>query len=332
MKIGVVGAGAISQVAHLPVLSRMEGVSVVGVCDNDFPKAQALAARFGVRDAFDDIEDLLRYARPDAVVICTPNHLHEVHVTAALAAGAHVLCERPLALSTPGIERILAARERAGKVVMVGMNYRFRSDVQAVRDFVRRGELGQLKAIRAGWYVFRQSRGGPDWRRRGAESGGGALFDLGLPLLDLSMWLAGGPEWRQITASVTRSNGSVEDSGCALIVCRGELSVFVDVSWRHVGDTERFWLDLIGDKGAASIAPLRIFKDQHGTPLNVTPTGAAGRENAFTQSYRSEWAHFVAAVRGQVEAPNLGEQLVIQRLMSAVYRSAEEGRNEAAAG
>ena len=327
IRVGVVSAGAISQVAHLPVLSKLEGVNVVGVCDNDFPKAQALATRFNIGGAHDDIEDLLRYSRPDAVVICTPNHLHEVHVTAALAAGAHVLCERPLALNLTGIERILAARERAAKVVMVGMNHRFRSDVQAVREYVRRGELGPLKAIRAGWYVFRPSRSGVDWRRRGAESGGGALFDLGLPLLDLSIWLAGGPEVRHVTAVMSRSDG-VEDSGCALLAA-GDLSVFVDVTWRHVGDSERFWLDLIGAKGVASIAPLRIFKEMHGNPVNVTPTGAAGRENVFTASYRAEWAHFLASVRGKVEAPNLSEQLVIQRLMSAVYRSAQEGRDVA---
>ena len=61
--------------------------------------------------------------------------------------------------------------------------------------------------------------------------------------------------------------------------------------------------------------------------VNVTPTGAAGRENAFTASYRSEWAHFLAAVREEVEAPDLGEQLVLQRLMATVYSSAEEGRD-----
>jgi len=327
LRVGVVGAGAIAQVAHLPVLSRLQNVAVVGVCDSDLPKAAALAERFAIPDSFDDIEDLLRYTRPDAVVICTPNHLHEIHVAVALAAGAHVLCERPLALNTDGVQRILAARERAGKVVMVGMNHRFRGDVQAVRESVRRGDLGQLQAIRAGWYVFRPSRGGPDWRRRGAESGGGALFDLGLPLLDLSIWLAGGPEVRHVTTSLSRGDARVEDSGCALLVCQGDLSVFIDVSWRHVGDTERFWVDLMGTKGAASIAPLRVFKELHGSAVNVTPTGAAGRENAFTQSYRSEWAHFLASVRGEVEAPNLGEQLVIQRLMAAIYRSAEEGRD-----
>lgn len=328
-RVAVIGAGAISQVAHLPVLSKFKGVEVVGVCDNDVGKARALAGRFGVRDAYDDIEDLLRYARPDAVVICTPNHLHEVHVITALSAGVHVLCERPLSLAPEGVERIMAARARTNRVVMVGMNYRFRSDVQAVRGFLRGGELGDLKTVRAGWYIFRPARVLPEWRRRSAQAGGGAMFDLGLPMLDVAWWLAGYPRPRHVAAALEKPDapGGVEESGCALIVCDGGTSIFVDVSWRHVGDSERIWLDLQGDRGSASIAPLRVFKEMHGTPVNVTPTGAAERENPFTASYRSEWAYFLAVIRGEVAPPELPDQLQIQRLLAAIYRSAEEGRD-----
>src|SRR5439155_25195904 len=98
IRVGVIGAGAIAQVAHLPALRRMAGVEVVAICDNDIAKARGLAGHFEVRDSYDDIEDVLRYASVDAVVICTPNHLHEIHAMAALAAGAHVLCARPVAL------------------------------------------------------------------------------------------------------------------------------------------------------------------------------------------------------------------------------------------
>ncbi len=327
--MAVIGAGAVSQVAHLPVLSRFKGVEVAAVCDNDVAKARALADRFAVSDAFDDIEDLLSYARPDAVVICTPNHLHEIHVLTALSAGVHVLCERPLSLSPEGVERITAARTRAGRVVMVGMNFRFRSDVQAVRGFLRAGELGGLKTVRAGWSIYRPSRVLPEWRRRRAQAGGGAMFDLGLPMLDLAWWLAGYPRPRHVAAALEspEAPGGVEESGCALIACDGGTSIFVDVSWRHVGDSERFWLDLQGDRGSAGIAPLKVFKEMHGTPVNVTPTGAAERENPFTASYRGEWAYFLAALRGEVAAPELTDQLQIQRLLAAIYRSAEEGRD-----
>src|SRR5207247_3830990 len=186
-------AGAISQVAHLPVLRRLPGVEVAAICDNDLSKAQALATRFEVKDTYDDIEEVLRYANVDAVVICTPNHLHEIHVTSALAAGAHVLCERPLALNLAGVERVLAASERYGKRVMVGMNHRFRSDVQAVRGFLAGGDLGALQAVRGGWYTFQPSRQMLGWRLRREEAGGGGMLELGLPLVDQCFCVAG---WR----------------------------------------------------------------------------------------------------------------------------------------
>lgn len=328
LRVGVVGAGTVAQVAHLPVLSRMKDVQVVSVCDNDLAKAQALASRFGIADAFDDIEDLLRLTRPDAVAICTPNHLHEVHTMRALRSGAHVLCERPLALAPDGIERIMTTQHHGAPVVMAAMNQRYRSDVQAVRSFLRGGELGALKAIRAGWHIYRPLRVQAEWRRRRAESGGGAMFDLGLPLLDVALWLAGHPRPRHVTAAVERTDpaGGIEESGCALLVCEDGLSIFIDVSWRHVSETETLTIDLHGDRGSASVAPLQVYKEMHGTPVNVTPTGAAGRENAFAASYRSEWAHFVAAVRGTLPPPNLDEQIALHRLLAAIYRSVEEGR------
>src|SRR5689334_20070134 len=127
VRIGVIGAGAISQLAHLPVLSKMRAAELVAVCDNDRPKARALADRFGVPDTFTDIEDLLELDDLDAVVVATPNHLHEPHVLSALAAGVHVLCERPLSFTARGVERILAAATRADRKVQVANNHRFRS-------------------------------------------------------------------------------------------------------------------------------------------------------------------------------------------------------------
>src|SRR5213079_3268759 len=136
------------------------------ICDSDISKAQALAARFDVKETFDDIEEVLKYSHPSAVAICTPNHLHEIHVVSALAAGAHVLCERPLALTLAGVERVLQASEKYGRRVMVGMNHRFHSDVQAVRGFLAGGDIGMLQAIRCGWYTFQPSRNLVAWRRR----------------------------------------------------------------------------------------------------------------------------------------------------------------------
>lgn len=331
LRVAVVGAGAIAQVAHLPVLRRLPGVEVAAICDSDLGKAQALAARFDVKETFDDIEEVLKYAHPDAVAICTPNHLHEIHVVSALAAGAHVLCERPLALTLGGVERVLQASERYGKRVMVGMNHRFRSDVQALRAFLSRGDLGQLQAIRAGWHTFKPSRQMVPWRLRRQEAGGGAFLDLGLPLLDLALWLAGWPTPKRVAAyapgRAAGGAGAVEDMAVALVVCDTGVALSIDVSWRHMGEAERFWFDLVGTKGSASVQPFRVFKEAHGNVTDVTPTGASGRESPFVQSYRAEWTYFLAVIRGEVNAPPPRDQLALHRALDAVYRSVDEGRD-----
>jgi predicted dehydrogenase len=155
LRIGVIGAGAITQVGHLPVLKRLKGVEVAAICDSDLLKARALAERFQIQDAFDDIDDLLGYEHLDAVVICTPNHLHEAHILAALSANLHVLVEKPLATSLASVQRIIKASEKRSKVLMVGMNHRYRTDSQIVRSFVQNGELGNIESVRGSWHVFR---------------------------------------------------------------------------------------------------------------------------------------------------------------------------------
>src|SRR3954469_17615521 len=163
VKIGVVGAGAIAQLAHLPVLAKMRGAELVAICDNDRPKARGLADRFGIRDVFTDIDDLLEVDELDAVIVATPNHLHEPHVLAALAAKRHVLCERPLSLSSRGVERILAAAARVDRRVAVANNRRYRTDVQALSRFIQGGELGKMVGIRAGAYYLKRPQEG--WRQ-----------------------------------------------------------------------------------------------------------------------------------------------------------------------
>lgn len=327
-RIGVVGAGGIAQVAHLPALSRLDDVEVVALCDIDVSKARELASRFGVSDVYDDIEELLKYASPDAVVICTPSHLHEIHALTALSSGVHVLCERPLALTSQGIRRLVERQELSGKVLMVGMNNRYRSDVQAVRGFLQNGELGRLRAIRAGWYMFRPSRSALGWRLKRTQAGGGVMLDLGLSLLDLAFWLSGDQKPVRVSASFSWDDEApdIEDSGSALIVCESGMSIFVDVSWRYLGASEKFWFEIFGSEGAASISPLKVFKEMHGTPVDVSPAGALARENPFMASYRAEWASFVAAAKGQIEAPALMLQTIAQQVFEAICKSAEEGR------
>ena len=153
LRVGIVGGGAVVQVAHLPVLKKMKGIELRALCDNDLPKARALADRFGIKDTFDDIEELLRYEALDAVVVSSPTHLHEAHVAAALSANLHVLVEKPFTISAASAQRIVRAVEKRDRIVMVGMNHRYRPDVQIVRSFVQNGELGTIESVRGSWHV-----------------------------------------------------------------------------------------------------------------------------------------------------------------------------------
>lgn len=326
MRVGVVGAGAIAQLAHLPVLSRMRGVQVAALCDNDGPKARALADRFGVPDVFTDIEDLLGYDELDAVVVATPNHLHEPHVLSALAAGVHVLCERPLALSAKGVERILAAATRADRMVHVANNHRFRSDVQALDAFLRGGELGRLQGVRAGWYQPRGSTEG--WRLRRNESGGGVLLDHGLPLLDLALWLADFPAIERVSAHMERGRGAnaVDDLMLVTIGCAQGITVTLDLNRTYVGDGERWWFEVVATRGSGRLAPLRVVKELNGRPTDVSPSGASARESAFVQSYRAEWAHYLSVLRGDTPYEPPADQTRVHRLIEAIYKSAEDGK------
>jgi len=326
IRIGMVGAGAIAQIAHLPVLRRTKGVEIAGICDNDGPKARALAQRLGVASSYTDIEELLEFGKVDAVVICTPNHLHEAHILAALAAGAHVIVERPMALSSAGVARILKAAEKAKRNVLVAMNHRFRSDVQAVHKFIAGGELGTVNTVRTGWTVFRAARQQMGWRSRRAESGGGVMMDLGLPMLDLAIWIAGRPAISRVSAHLSGS-GQVDELGGVQLYADTGASIFCDVSWRFVGEGERFWLDVQGSKGSSSITPFKVFKELHGAPVDVTPTGAVGREHQFTQSYRYEWAYFLAGVRGEVTLVPPEDQIRLHKVLEAIYKSADEQRD-----
>lgn len=324
VRLGVVGAGAISQLAHLPVLSKMRGAELVAVCDNDGPKARALADRFGIPDAYTDIEDLLELDELDAVVIATPNHLHEPHVLSALASKVHVLCERPLALTARGVERILNTASRADRKVLVGNNHRFRTDVQALDRFLRGGELGKVTGIRAGAYHFPRAAEG--WRYRRAESGGGAFFEYGVPLLDLGLWLADFPAAVRVTSNMERPRGAgaVEEAMLVELNVNNGAAFVIDINAAYVGQEERWWFEVLASRGSARLAPLRVVKELNGRPTDVSPTGASERESAFIQSYRAELAHFLAVIRGEAPYEPATHQVLVHRIIEAIYRSAEE--------
>ena len=326
VRIAVVGTGAIAQLTHIPVLSKMRGASLVALCDNDAAKARALADRFGVPDVFTDLEELLDSDELDAVVIATPNHLHEPHVLSALRAKLHVLCERPLSLTVRGVERCLSAAQKADRRLVVGHNHRFRTDVQALDQFIRNGELGQVTSVRAGAFAFK--RGADGWRNRRAEAGGGAFQEHGFPLLDLAMWLSDGPAPVRVSANMRRGRAAaaVEESMQVLLECEHGIAITFDIAWSYVGDEDRWWFEVHATRGSARLSPLRVTKELNGRPVDVSPSGAAARESPFLQSYRAEIAHFLAVIQGEAPYEPPTDQVQVHRILESIYKAADDGK------
>jgi predicted dehydrogenase len=325
VRVAVLGTGAIAQVVHLPILARLRGAEVTTVYDQASEKARTVGQRFEIPRVARSDQEVWEDPEVDAVVICTPSHLHEEHTRAALRAGKVVLCEKPLCLNAAGVERLLAEPGAEGRL-MVAMNQRFRPDAAALKAFVSGGELGKVFYLKAAWLNRTSQRSRRSWRQR-KESGGGAFMDLGVQMLDLALWLLDPPEPLRVSAQMHREpDGEVEDSASVMVRLADEQLINLEVTWSLRGDRDRQSLHLLGDAGSGSLSPFSVYKDMESGTIDVTPAITAGKENQYTASYRQELQHFLEVAQGEREVTAPREQVTLMRIVEAAYRSAEQGR------
>ena len=327
LRIGLVGVGAAAQINHIPALKRLEGVEIVALCDRDPEKAARVAQKFGVPQSSGRFDDLLANDELDAVDLCTPNFLHAPMATAALEAGKHVLCERPLARSAEEAAAMTRAAKKSDRVLMCALQHRFRADAQLLKKFVEKGDLGKLFFAKAGWLRQRSDWDSDEWRRQKRESGGGVVLDLGFQMLDLSLWMLGGPRVESVTASVHRQRkGEVEDSASAFFRLAGGATLTLELTWGLLMEKDFAYVNLFGSGGAALLNPLRVHKAMHGTLVNVTPTLETSR-NQYKHSVEAQLGHFADVLRKGVKPLGTAEEILpVMELMDAVYRSAEQGK------
>lgn len=327
LRIGVVGTGAIAQIVHLPVLADLPGARVTAVCDRDYGKARAIATRLDVKRVFEADEEMFASEDVDAVIICSPSHLHERQAVAALQAGKHVLVERPLALTPGGAETVNRAAEKAGRVLMVALNNRYRPDALGVKAFAANGELGDIFSVKGAWYNRKVRPKRLTWRHYRESAGGGAFMDLGVQVLDLCLWMVDYPQVDRVSAHLHQGeNMEVEDAASVLLRLANGGTMTVEVTWSLFGERDRHALRLLGTAGSASLQPLKVVKEVDHTMIDVTPNIPQGRENAYTASYREELRQFVAAASGGTVPPPPREQIQLMRIVQAVYESAEKAK------
>ncbi|MFP3948510.1 MAG: Gfo/Idh/MocA family protein [Longimicrobiales bacterium] len=325
IRVGVLGSGAITQTVHLPILSRLEGATVVALSDTNRRKAETVAGRFAIARVMTD-DEIFEDPEIDALVVSTPNHLHQEQAIAGLEAGKHVLVERPLAFDGPAVEAVIEAARQAGRSLTVGMGHRYWPDVIALRSFVGGGELGELHTVRGAWLNRTMPLARVTWRQKLEESGGGALMDLGVQVLDLCFWLTDYPEAERVVARIHPGEYEVEDAAVVTVMAEGGLTFQVEVSTSYFADEDRHFVRVMGNEGSGALPPLEVQKQLGGRPMDVTPIhpDEVHRENPYTSAYRRQLDHFIRSAAGEAESPLPEEQIRLMTLIQAAYRSAEE--------
>jgi predicted dehydrogenase len=348
LRVGIIGAGRITERAHLPVLNARSDVRVVGLFDPDRDRAGWVATSFGIPAVCVDVDELLRLDL-DVVLIACPNRFHAEMTIAALDVGAHVLCEKPMAISGTEAQAMAEAAERSGRELMVGFANRFRPEVVALERTVREGQLGEIVAIRCGWLRRAGVPGAGTWFTDASQSGGGVLIDLGSHLIDLAVWLAGRREllaacctadfgvtgagqadWYESANDLSVSPGDVDVRASGFLVLNGPLDVFVDVSWACALPCDETYLHVLGTRGAARLETVFGFSPSGHRPpyplrmwLDDDMAHKVAGTSDLLQPYRDQWCHFVSHIcDGKSLRPWLEDSLVTVQITDAMYECA----------
>jgi predicted dehydrogenase len=179
VRYAVAGLGNIAQVAVLPAFKHAEKNSeLVAIISGDVEKRRALSEKYDLKldGAYDELESVLKEGAVDALYVATPNALHKALTLRAAAAGVHVLCEKPLAMSVADCEEMAAACDDAGVKLMVGYRLHFDEATLSAMELVKSGKIGDVRCFDS---VFTHVVRPGDIRER-AELGGGAVYDLGV--------------------------------------------------------------------------------------------------------------------------------------------------------
>ncbi|MCX6165710.1 MAG: Gfo/Idh/MocA family oxidoreductase [Ignavibacteriae bacterium] len=326
-KVALIGLGGIGQVMHLPALLKLKEVEVEAVCDKDFGKAKNIAKRHSIKKIYKNPEDLLS-ENPDinAVIIATPTDTHLDVSIKCLEAGKNILVEKPIARDHKETAKIVEIAEKNNKILMVGMNNRFRNDVMLQRTFVKSKEIGNIFYVKAGWLKMKSSA--EKWFMEREKAGGGVFIDNGIAMLDLGMWMMDFPEVKSVSAvNYYHNTKAVEDSNFALIKFKNGSALTIEVSWSFIRTREFYYCNVYGTNGSSSINPLRILKKMDSELFDITPKTIKPSLHEIKSSYEFELKYFISTINRKNNPISTGrEALSVMQVVDAVYKSAKLGK------
>ena len=353
LKIGIIGCGGIANGKHMPALKN-EGdlAEMVAFCDLIPERAQKAAADFGVSGAkvYTDYRELLADASIDVVHVCTPNRSHCEITVAALEAGKHVMCEKPMAKTAADAERMLEAARRTGKKLTIGYQNRFRPDSLLLKSIIDRGDLGEIYLGKAN--AIRR-RAVPTWGvfLNEYEQGGRPLIDIGTHALDLTLWMMNnyepetvmGQTFRKLADQKDTGNAwgdwdpekyTVEDSAFGFIRMKNGAVIELESSWAlNTRRSEEATTTLCGTKAGADMHDgLWINRVEWGRQVEIRPNLSAGGVAFYSGSQSAkpenvECHQWLMSVLEDTEPMVRPEQaLTVTRILEAVYTSAKTGK------
>ncbi|MBM3222487.1 MAG: Gfo/Idh/MocA family oxidoreductase [Candidatus Tectomicrobia bacterium] len=287
--IALLGTGSIAARAFVPAVQAVDGACLVAVLSRDQARGAAFAQQHAIPTAYDRLEDLLGDPAVEAVIVATPDALHEAQVIAAARAGKHVLCEKPMTTTYAGCQRMAAAIQASGITFAMGYNNRYNKSIQCIKALLEAGEIGPVRYARA--FLTSQEQDPRGWRAHREQSHYWALSAVGTHAIDIWRWFFGEPTsvGGGLASPVYRS---VNDEITTLVLdYPGRLLAELAVAAVFRG---RNRLELHGDEGA--IIGEEVFGSRAGGPITCKGQVIAYEPN---NSFVGEVADFVQAVQHQ---------------------------------
>ena len=341
LKVGVIGVGGIAG-SHFPGWKDSPHAEVIALSDLDAKVLKKLGQKQGVELLYKDPSDLIANPDIDIVDVCTPNAYHAPLSIAAMQAGKHVICEKPLAPTPQEILKMIAARKKSRKLLMTAQHFRFASEAQTLKKVLDGGVLGNVYHARS-WMLRRSGAPTRPGFIQRKHSGGGPCIDIGVHILDLTLWMMGNPKPISVTGvtqdKLAKLPGAfsnwggpipksfdVEEMAAAMVRFKNGATLILEVSWllnhKTTGEDMQMWL--YGDKGGAHWPDNEILTTdnktkQHMNTLVETPQG--GKPHAL------ECMAFAEAVAKKRPSPVPAEQsLDVIAILDGLYRSAKGGK------
>jgi predicted dehydrogenase len=341
LRVGVIGVGGIARV-HMPGWKLSEHAEVVAGCDINEDVLKTWGKEHMIEKLFVKAEDMINDPDIDIIDIITPNNYHAPLAIAALDAGKHVMCEKPLAPTSQAIREMIAARDRSGKLLMTAQHFRFLGTSKALRAEMDTGALGEVYHARC-WMLRRGGLPNRPGFVLKEHSGGGACIDIGVHILDLTLWCMGSPKPVSVTgvahSKLARNPGAfgiwgsippemdVEEFASAFIRFENGATLVLEVAWMLHHDTngEDMQMWLYGTKGGCHWPKCEFYETNYNTQQYYNRT--LKRTDNINPPHTQECIEFAEAIVNGGSSPVPAEQsLQVISILEAIYRSQETGR------